>query len=134
MRTAFIMLLALTAIAVPTHTETAMMEGVVLSQMVTVTAYTRYESCSNRPDCLTASGKPVVVGHAAMSRDLERKGLRFGDKIHLVGIGFFILEDRMHRRWRNRVDIFMDDYRDAKNFGIRRAVMVASREKGRVSA
>lgn len=133
MRTLAIVL-ALTVIAVPTITDTAMMEGIILSQTVTVTAYTKYESCSNKPDCLTASGKPVVVGHAAMSRDLEKKGLKFGDKIHLIGIGHFILEDRMHRKWRNRIDIFMDNYGKAKQFGIQKTLIVASRQKGWISA
>jgi 3D (Asp-Asp-Asp) domain-containing protein len=129
-------LIALTAmIATPTVIDSAIVK-VVMDAKVTVTAYTKYESCSKRknPDCLTASGIPVEVGHAAMSRDLERKGLRFGDRIHLIGYGNFVIQDRTHARWKNRIDVYMESYQDALKFGKRKMWMVASREKAWVGA
>lgn len=124
-------LIALTALlAIATPIDSAIVK-VVLDEKVTVTAYTKYESCSKKknPDCLTASGEPVAVGHAAMSRDLERKGLRFGDRIHLIGYGSFIIQDRTHERWTKRIDIYMESYRDALKFGKKKMRMVASRGK-----
>lgn len=127
--------IALTVLMIATPTDSANYQ-VVMNETVTVTAYTKYESCSKKknPDCLTASGIPVGVGHAAMSRDLERQGLRFGDRIHLIGIGDFVIQDRTHERWRKRIDIYMESYREALQFGKKKARMFATREKGWISA
>lgn len=131
-----VIVLTLTAIlSTATKIEPAVVK-VVMDMDVTVTAYTKYESCSKKknPECLTASGIPVEVGYAAMSRDLERKGLRFGDRIHLIGYGNFIIQDRTHARWKNRIDLYMESYQDALKFGKRKMRMVVSRNKNWVSA
>ena len=55
----------------------------------------------------------------AISRDLMDLGLGHNDKIKIQGFdSIFTIKDKMHYRWRKRVDIFMGkDIQKAKNFG-----------------
>lgn len=84
---------------------------------VTVTAYSPIvEECDDTP-FITAFNKRVKEGTIAISRDLEKMGWRVGDKISLGDLGVFVVWDRMHPRWSNRVDIFFHDSTTAKKFG-----------------
>lgn len=124
------MVLALTALMIATPIDSAMYQ-VVMDERVTVTAYTPVEMRCSKTGCITASGKPARVGFAAMSRDLEKRGLRFGDRIHLIGIGEYELQDRTHERWVKRIDVFMQDYHSALKFGKRHTRMYVHRMKDR---
>ena len=54
----------------------------------------------------------------AVSRDLEKEGLTRGSKIYIEGMGEFEVLDRMNKRWKNRVDIWMEeDTSKARKFG-----------------
>ena len=90
---------------------------------VKVTAYTLFELKDS--EGITASGKEVKVGYVAISRDLEKKhGLSFGDKIHLKGLGVFEIQDRTHYSKTNLIDVYMESYRRALDFGVRELEMV----------
>jgi len=79
--------------------------------VVTVTAYCLSEN-------MTASGELVRVGCIALSRDLEHQlGVTFGDEIILKGIGKFVFLDRMHKRWKKRVDIWLPTRNRCMKFG-----------------
>jgi len=100
--------------------------GVVQGMDVTVTAYTSsVRECDGDP-WVTASGYRLRRGDAvvAVSRDLEAAGLKMGTWLYLAlpqGEGWFRVEDRMHPRWRKRVDVWMGtSRRDALAFGKRR--------------
>jgi 3D (Asp-Asp-Asp) domain-containing protein len=83
--------------------------------LVTVTAYTCWHG---HP---TASGVRPTVGMVAVSHDLEQDlGLRFGDALYVEGVGCVRFQDRMPRRWKRRVDIFLPSRRAALEFGRRR--------------
>jgi 3D (Asp-Asp-Asp) domain-containing protein len=85
-----------------------------LHRIITVTAY------SPRSGKITASGQKVRPGIIALSRDLERDwGVKFGDMIHLPGIGLLEFQDRMHHYWTERVDVYHQCYHEAKRFGIK---------------
>jgi 3D (Asp-Asp-Asp) domain-containing protein len=58
----------------------------------------------------------------AVSPDLLRKGLRRGQRVRIHGLkGEFVVLDKMPRRWRNRIDIYMHkDVRAARQWGRRR--------------
>ncbi|MGH8481428.1 MAG: 3D domain-containing protein [Nevskiaceae bacterium] len=58
----------------------------------------------------------------AVSHDLAQKGLRRGQRVRIHGLaGEFVVLDRMPRRWRNRIDIYMHkDVRAARKWGRRR--------------
>ncbi|MDN3594120.1 hypothetical protein [Zunongwangia endophytica] len=55
----------------------------------------------------------------AISRDLLRLGISHNDEIKIAGLdSVFVVKDKMHYRWKNRVDIYMgNDIKKAKNFG-----------------
>ncbi|MBN1409975.1 MAG: hypothetical protein JW969_03970, partial [Spirochaetales bacterium] len=59
---------------------------------ISVTAYTLKECYHNKGK--TASGEFVKPGMVAVSRDLERQGLKLGTKIKISGMGTFVVKDR----------------------------------------
>lgn len=89
---------------------------------VTVTAYSpTIEECDDDP-FITAYQRPVKVGTIAISRDLENEfGWQAGDLVHVIGLGVFEVNDRMHHKWKKRVDIFFSDTEKAVSFGIKRS-------------
>jgi len=92
---------------------------------VSVSAYNPCPLQTDSTPFITASNQRVRKGIVALSRDLEKEfGLKFGDKVHLLGIGTFVFADRMHRRWKRRVDLFKWSKKKAIQFGRQKAVMV----------
>lgn len=99
---------------------------------VTVTAYSPTEEECDEDPYITAYQKPVKEGTIAISRDLEEElGWAIGDKVYLTGLGVFEVWDRMHPRWRKKVDIFFHDTERAVSFGVKQAkvLKVEKREK-----
>lgn len=95
---------------------------------VTITAYSSRECETDSTPDITASGKKVRSGMVALSRDLETSlGLKFGAHILLEDIGIFVFEDRMHKRKRLQVDIFMDKTEDALEWGVKEGIFVIGR-------
>ncbi len=87
---------------------------------VTATAYTaREEECNSQP-WITASGTPSRVGVIAVSRDMEKLGIRLGDLVIIKGMGLFRVEDRMNKRWSKRVDILHANLKAARKFAKRK--------------
>jgi 3D (Asp-Asp-Asp) domain-containing protein len=77
---------------------------------------------------ITASNTRTRPGVVALSRDIlgrynGQAPFRFGDAIHISGIGDFSVEDSMHWRWRKRLDIWFPSPEAARNFGIRRVTV-----------
>ena len=77
---------------------------------------------------ITASNTRTRPGVVALSRDMLRRyngqaPFTFGDAIHISGIGDFVIEDSMNRRWRKRLDIWFPSREAAANFGIRRVTV-----------
>lgn len=92
---------------------------------VTVTAYNAEVAQTDSTPFITASNKRVREGIVALSRDLERDyGLTWGDKVYIIGIGEFEFQDRMNRRFKKRVDIFMWSKRRALKFGKKKAKLI----------
>ncbi len=92
---------------------------------VMVTAYNPVKAQTDNTPMTTASNKKVKEGMIALSRDLEKEfGFKFGDEIFLLGLGKFIFEDRMNKRWKRRVDILMMSKKKARGFGIQCSFLV----------
>ena len=92
----------------------------------TVTAYTPSPRENGGPGTKsgTALGTPIRPGIVAVSRDLLRSGWDFGDKIHIEGLGVFIIEDTMHQRFRRTIDVAVPDMTAARKIGVLRDIAV----------
>ena len=91
---------------------------------VTATAYNSYRyQTSNTPN-ITAWGDSLKPGmpYIAVSRDLIKLGLVHNTLVKLEGFkGTFLVKDKMNRRWKNRIDIYMGkDIKKAKVWGKQR--------------
>jgi len=87
---------------------------------VTVTAYSSTPDQTDDSPFVTASGTWVHEG------TLAANFLSFGTRVRLpdhFGGRIFVVEDRMHPRFSNRADVWMETREAAKQFGIRRLKM-----------
>ncbi|MDT0558867.1 hypothetical protein RM697_09415 [Ichthyenterobacterium sp. W332] len=88
---------------------------------VTATAYNSlaYQTSSNPH--ITAFGDSLKPGlkYIAVSRDLLDSGLVHNTKVKIQGFdSLYIVKDKMNKRWRQRIDIYMGtDVKAAKNWG-----------------
>lgn len=77
---------------------------------------------------ITAWGDTLTmdVQSIAVSRDLIKKGLKYNTPVRIEGFeGIFIVNDKMHPRWRNKIDIYMGkDKEKALKWG-RRKVQIS---------
>jgi 3D (Asp-Asp-Asp) domain-containing protein len=94
------------------------------SLQVTATAYNSFSSQTDSTPDVAAWGDRLTpeTKAIAVSRDLlMQHGLTRGDKIKIKGLdGEYEVLDKMHPRWRNKIDIYMGkNSRDAKRWGKR---------------
>lgn len=91
---------------------------------VTATAYNSVDYQTEGNPRITAWGDTLKPGmHAiAVSRDLIDLGLDHNAKVKLEGFdSIFLVKDKMHYRWRHRIDIYMGtNVNKAKKFGRKR--------------
>lgn len=111
---------------------------------VTVTAYSSTPDQTDATPFVTASGRRVRPGIVAVSRDLEARGLTFGTRLVITDVGgpgcgavawelvgkTLEVDDRMHRRKRRQLDVWMPSRAKALRFGRCRARVVALVEPG----
>ncbi len=88
---------------------------------VTATAYNSVHYQTQHDPRVTAWGDTLKPGMnaIAVSRDLLRMGLDHNSKIKIEGFdSIFLVKDKMHYRWRNRIDIYMgENVERARTFG-----------------
>ncbi len=91
--------------------------------VVTATAYNSTVAQTDESPTVTAHGTHLAPGMQviAISRDLEAMGLRPGTRVKIEGLpGEWTVADRMARRWRRRIDVYMGlDVARARRFGRR---------------
>ncbi|MBI2075063.1 MAG: 3D domain-containing protein [Candidatus Harrisonbacteria bacterium] len=89
--------------------------------LAVLTAYSSTPDQTDDTPFITASGYHVTDGVVAANF------LPFNTRIQipkLFGDKIFVVKDRMHHRFSDRVDIWFPDRASAKNFGLRRAEIV----------
>lgn len=95
---------------------------------VTASAYNSTRRQGEGDPYLTAWGDTLdpEVKSIAVSRDLIKKGLSHQTLVKIEGFeGLFVVNDKMHPRWRNKIDIYMgEDKSKALKWG-RRKVEIA---------
>ncbi|WP_423819032.1 hypothetical protein V5739_16200 [Salinimicrobium sp. TIG7-5_MAKvit] len=77
---------------------------------VTASAYNSLGKQGEGNPMITAWGDTLNPGvqSIAVSRDLMKKGLDYKTPVKIEGFeGVFIVNDKMHPRWRNKIDIYM---------------------------
>ncbi len=120
---ALALILAMIIIAIPcfSHSEETR------SLKVTATAYNSLPGQTQGDPRLTAWGETLKSGMQAIavSRDLIRMGLTHGVKVKIEGFpGTYAVMDKLHKRWKLRIDIYMgNDVKAAKQFGKRKVTI-----------
>lgn len=92
------------------------LRGPAYTVKVTATAYNSLPGQTDSTPFITASGTHTRWGVVAANF------LPIGTKIRipdLYGDQIFVVEDRMNPRYYKRVDVWMEHYSDAKQFGVR---------------
>ena len=99
---------------------------------VTASAYNSTPEQTDGHPKLTASGDTLRPGLRALavSDDLFDAGLGFGTRVEIEGLpGEWVVLDRMHSRWKRKIDVYMGEDRErAQAFGEKR-VRIRWREK-----
>lgn len=94
---------------------------------VTATAYNSVRAQTNSNPTIAAWGDRLKPGMKviAVSRDLLRMGIGHGTRIKISGLpGEYVVMDKMNKRWKRKIDIYMGkDIRAAKKWG-RRTVTI----------
>jgi len=99
-----------------------------LPMTVTATAYnsTPAQTSYEHPG-ITAWGDSITPGvkWIAVSRDLLKKGLDYNTLVKIDTFkGVYLVKDKMHPRWQNRIDIYMgEDIQKARDWGRRKVVI-----------
>ena len=92
--------------------------------LVTATAYNSTVAQTDSDPTMTAHGVRLTPGMQviAVSRDLEAMGLSPGTRVRIEGLpGEWAVVDRMAKRWRRRIDVYMGlDIEGARQFGRRK--------------
>lgn len=91
-----------------------------------VTAYCACTLCCGKHATgKTASGiKPTQGITVAASRQLP-----FGTRLFIDGVGWRTVQDRLAKRYDNRVDVYFASHAQAKQFGISQRKVVISEKK-----
>lgn len=97
------------------------------SIIVTASAYNSTKAQTEGNPNLTAFGDTLRPGmkYIAVSRDLLRKGLKHNTPVVIEGFeGLYLVKDKMHHKWRNKIDIYMgNDINAARQWGRRKVCM-----------
>ncbi|MDC6351524.1 hypothetical protein PP178_08150 [Zeaxanthinibacter sp. PT1] len=94
---------------------------------VRASAYNSVEWQTDEDSNLAAWGdtlKPTMRA-IAVSRDLLKKGLDHNTPVFIEGLdGVFLVKDKMHYRWRNKIDIYMGkDIKKARKWGVQKVLI-----------
>lgn len=88
---------------------------------VTATAYNSLAYQTNSNPQITAFGDSLKPGlkYIAVSRDLLKMGLKHNTPVKIEGFdSIYLVKDKMNKRWKNRIDIYMGvDVKAARAWG-----------------
>jgi len=95
---------------------------------VTATAYNSIPNQTDSTPNLAAWNNRIYPGDKiiAVSRDLLKLGLTNGVKVKIVGFpGMYTVRDKMNKRWRKKIDIYMgNDRKSAVLWGKRKVSII----------
>lgn len=88
------------------------------SMEVTVSAYNSTAAQTDGQPNLAAWGDTLAPGMKAIavSRDLVGLGLNHNTQVKIEGLkGIYLVKDKMHQRWRKKIDLYMGTNIDRKS-------------------
>ena len=99
-----------TSINIAYNLEGVKYEKIPLNKVV-ITSYNNHANQTDSTPNIMASNRLVYEGAVAISRDLKTKyNLKWGDLIYIDTLQrYFVIEDLMNERFKNRIDIFSFD-------------------------
>ena len=91
------------------------------SREVTATAYNSLVYQTDSQPNIAAFGDTLKPNMKciAVSRDLFKLGIKHNTRVTIEGLkGVYLVKDKMNRRWKNKIDIYMgEDIKAAKKWG-----------------
>lgn len=91
--------------------------ALALIGQLSVTAYRSIPSQTDESPYVTSIGERVNEHGVAVSQDLLKAGtLRYGDVIYIEDVGFKVVNDTMHIRNRQHVDVWVPNYDQERAF------------------
>lgn len=93
-----------------------------ITNIFTVTAYCNCEKCCGKWSKYnkTASGHTPKQGITVAG---PRK-YKFGTKIQIEGVGERVIQDRLAKKYDNRIDLFFESHKEALKFGKRSLAVI----------
>ena len=90
---------------------------------MSVTSYRSLPEQTDSSPFITATGDHVHRDGVALSRNLLKRWggpVDYGDVVYVEGYGLKVVNDCMHRRHKNHVDMWVETYEDEKAVGWRK--------------
>jgi len=87
---------------------------------VKATAYNAVPEQTDNESDVNACRKYPRIGRIAVSQDLFYKGWTCGKWISIQGLGIFQIDDVMHKRKTDQVDVIMEKVKEAIDFGVKK--------------
>ena len=107
------------------------------SKEVTVSAFNSVPWQTDTLHNLAAWGDTLKPGMkcVAISRDLFEMGLDYNTPLKIEGLkGMYLVKDKMHFRWRNKIDIYMGtDIKKARKWGRKKLTIYYPAKKDSLS-
>jgi len=104
----------------------------VVTMKVSASAYNSTVEQTNSAPFIGAWGDRLMPGvkSIAVSRDLLKRGLTHNSVVKIEGFdGEYIVKDKMNKRWKNKIDIYMGlDKKAAKDWGIRKVTITFNKK------
>jgi len=93
----------------------------ILIGSLQVTAYRSVPQQTDSSPFITSIGERVTVRGCAVSQDLLSKTggpFNYGDLLYIEGVGFRFINDTMHSRNKQHIDLWVLTYQEEKKVGI----------------
>lgn len=91
----------------------------ILIGTMNITAYRSVPKQTDDSPYITSIGERVHPHGIAVSRNLLKRWggpLNYGDFVYIEGIGFKVINDTMHERFCDHIDVWVSTYQDEKDF------------------
>jgi len=86
---------------------------------MTITSYRSIPSQTDDSPYTTSIGERVHPHGIAVSRNLLKRWggpFNYGDFVYIEGIGFKVINDTMHERYKDHIDVWVQTYAEEKEF------------------